>query len=304
MAKPLRNVGASVRARLLMISRTRNQTFDLVLTRYVLERILYRLTQTPHRERFALKGALLVTTWFTDPHRPTRDVDFLGFGDADPDAVLAVFRDVCAVPMDDGVVIDLRTLRIDRIRDEQEYGGLRLRTVTSVGGALVTVKIDIGFGDSVTPGLEEIDLPVLLDFPAPRLRAYAPETVIAEKFQTMVRLGRANSRMKDFYDVWVLSRTYHFDGPRLPAAIAATFDRRNTALPVELPDALTPEFADDPAKRAQWRAFIADLMSQPGDLATVVSDLATFLMPHAGRARTAIRGPEEPPVARGERLLR
>jgi predicted nucleotidyltransferase component of viral defense system len=256
----------------------------------VLERVLYRLAQTPHRDRFALKGALLVTTWFTDPHRPTRDVDFLGFGDSDPNAVFAVFRDVCAVPMDDGVVIDLATLRIDRVRDELEYGGLRLRALASVGGARVRVTIDIGFGDSVEPGLEELELPVLLDFPAPRLRAYARETVIAEKFQAMVMLGRANSRMKDFYDVWVLSRTYDFDGPRLPAAIAATFDRRNTALPIGVPDALTSDFANDPAKQAQWRAFVADLTSQPGDLATVVSDLATFLMLHARRAQTAIRG--------------
>jgi predicted nucleotidyltransferase component of viral defense system len=284
MAKALTNVGASVRARLLTIAKARNQTFDLVLTRYVLERVLYRLTQTPHRDQFALKGAVLVTTWFTDPHRPTRDVDFLGFGDSDPDAVLAVFREVCAVPLDDGVTIDPRTLRIDRIRDELEYGGLRLRALASVSGARVTVTIDIGFGDSVAPGLEELDLPVLLDFPAPRLRAYARETVIAEKFQAMVMLGRANSRMKDFYDVWVLSRTYDFDGPRLPAAIAATFDRRNTALPVDLPDALTPEFANDPAKQTQWRLFIADLTTQPGDLATVVSDLAAFLIPHARRA--------------------
>lgn len=285
MARAATNVGASVRARLLTVAKTSNQTFDLVLTRYVLERVLYRLTQTPHRDRFALKGALLVTTWFADPHRPTRDADLLGFGDSGPEAMLAVFREVCAVPMDDGVTIDPRTLRIDRIRDELEYGGLRLRAVARVGGAQVAVTIDIGFGDSVAPGLEEIDLPVFLDFPAPRLRAYARETVIAEKFQAMVMLGRANSRMKDFYDVWVLSRTYKFDGPRLSAAIAATFERRKTAVPFDVPDALTSEFARDSAKQAQWRAFVADLATQAVDLPTVIQDLETFLMFHARLAR-------------------
>jgi hypothetical protein len=194
MAKSPTNVGASVRARLLTIAKQRNQTLDLLLTRYVLGRVLYRLTLTPHRDRFALKGALLVTAWFADPHRSTRDVDFLGFGDSDPEIILANFRDVCAVQLDDGVTIDRQSLRVDRIRQELEYGGLRLRGVARVAGARVTITIDIGFGDAVAPGLEEMELPVLLDLPAPRLRVYARETVIAEKFQAMVMLGRANSR--------------------------------------------------------------------------------------------------------------
>lgn len=286
MAKaPPRNVAASVRQRLLNLSRASGQPFHLLLTRYVLERLLYRLTRTPHRERFVLKGAMLLTTWFADPHRPTRDLDLLGFGDPAPDAMLAVFREVCAVAENDGVTFDLDALRIDRIREALEYGGLRLRTVAAVAGARVNVVVDIGFGDAVEPGLEELDLPVLLDLPAPRLRAYARETVVAEKFQAIVALGRANTRFKDFYDLWVLLRAHTFDDDRLARAIRATFERRDTEIPLELPDALTSAFADDPLKRQQWAAFVEDLAAGPLDLGAVAADLAAFLMPHAAHAR-------------------
>lgn len=285
MAKPIRNMGASVRARLLAVAKERNQPFQLLLTRYVLERLLHRLTRTAHHRRFALKGAMLVTTWFENPHRPTRDMDFLGFGDPDPEAMISIFRDVCGVAADDGIEFDPAALRIDQIREALEYGGLRLRTVATVAGARVNVVIDIGFGDAVEPGLEEIELPVLLGQPAPRLQAYARETVIAEKFQAMVMLGRANSRLKDFYDVWVLSRSYDFEGDRLARAMAATFERRRTPLPTDLPDALTSTFAQDPIKRQQWQALLRDVSGQAGALEDVVRDLAAFLMPHVERAR-------------------
>lgn len=286
MAKPIRNMGASVRARLLALAKERNQPFQLLLTRYVLERLLHRLTQTPHHRRFALKGAMLVTTWFDNPHRPTRDMDFLGFGDPDPEAMVSVFREVCGVTADDGVEFDLGALRVDRIREELEYGGLRLRTVATVAGARINVVIDVGFGDAVEPGLEEIELPVLLDQPIPRLQAYARETVIAEKFQAMVVLGLANSRLKDFYDIWVLSRSYDFEGERLARAMTATFARRRTLLPTTLPEALTSGFAQDPIKRQQWQALLRDVSGQAGSLDDVVRDLAAFLMPHVERART------------------
>jgi predicted nucleotidyltransferase component of viral defense system len=285
MAKPIRNMGASVRARLLALAKERDQPFQLLLTRYVLERLLYRLTQTAHRDRFALKGAMLVTTWFEDPHRPTRDVDLLGFGDPDPDTMIAVFREVCGIAVDDGVEFDSAELRVDQIREDLTYGGLRIRTVATIGGARINVVIDVGFGDAVEPGLEEMELPVLLDQLAPRLRAYARETVIAEKFQAMVMLGRANSRLKDFYDIWVLSRTYDFTGDRLARAMAATFERRKTDLPTDTPDGLTTAFAEDPVKRQQWEALLRDVSGQAGSLEDVVRDLAQFLMPHAERAR-------------------
>ncbi len=203
MAKPLRDIGASVRARLLTLSRDKGQPFDLLLTRYAIERLLYRLSVSAHSNRFVLKGAMLMTTWFDDPHRPTRDVDLLGYGDSAPEPMLAAFRDVCVIELHDGIVFDADALRVELIREELDYGGLRLRTTARLAGAriAIVIDIDIGCGDAVEPGVEDIVLPVLLDLPAPRLRAYARETVVAEKFHAMVALGIANSRMKDFYDV-------------------------------------------------------------------------------------------------------
>jgi predicted nucleotidyltransferase component of viral defense system len=254
MAEKPRNVGASVRARLQNLAVRKGQVFDILLTRYALERFLYRLSKSEFATRFVLKGAMLMTTWFDEPHRPTRDLDLLGFGDSASDPMLAVFRSICAIPVDDdGIQFDIDGSRVEQIREELAYGGLRLRTTATLAGARINVVIDIGFGDSVEPGLEEIDLPVLLDLPAPHLLVYPRETVIAEKFQAMVLLGRANSRMKDFYDIWILSKSYTFDDDRLPRAIAATFARRKTAVPTEIPDALTAAFASDPNKQQQWR---------------------------------------------------
>ena len=285
MPKPLRNIGASIRARLQNLAKERHQQFDLLLTRYALERLLYRLSRTKHRDRFVLKGAMLMTTWFDDPHRPTRDLDLLGYGEPDPEAMLGVFREICAVEADDGIAFDVAGLEIDRIREELDYGGLRIKTTATVSGARVRVVIDIGFGDAVEPGLTEVELPVLLDLPSPRLRAYPRETVIAEKFQAMVALGRANSRMKDFYDVWLLSRSYACESDGLARAIAATFARRNTPIPTGVPDALTSAFAEDPAKQRAWTSFVQNVAFPVGSLAEVVRDLAEFLMPHLEAAR-------------------
>jgi predicted nucleotidyltransferase component of viral defense system len=285
MRKPLRNIGASIRARLLNLAKERNQPFDLMLTRYTLERLLYRLSLSKYRERFVLKGAMLMTSWVDDPYRPTRDLDLLGFGDSDPDAIIGAFREICALTADDAVVFDVDGLAVDRIRDKTEYGGLRIKTTAIVNGAKVRVLVDIGFGDAIEPGLTEVDLPVLLDQPAPRLRAYSYETVIAEKFQAMVTLGRANSRLKDFYDIWILAQSYDFDGDRLARAIVATFARRTTEIPAEPPDALTPAFAADKTKQQQWAAFLVDVAATPGTLAEVIEDLTAFLMPQAAEAR-------------------
>jgi predicted nucleotidyltransferase component of viral defense system len=203
MPKPVHDIGASVRARLLNSAKQQNQQFQLLLTRFVLERLLYRLSLTTHRDRFVLKGAMLVTTWFANPHRPTRDIDFLGFGDPDPKMMLAFRKKYVPLKVDDGVELDTASLRVDQIREELEYGGLRIKTIATVGGARVSVVIDIGFGDAIER-IEDVELLGLLDLPAPRLRAYARETVIAEKFQAIVMLGRANSRMKDYYDISLL----------------------------------------------------------------------------------------------------
>lgn len=288
MAKAHRDIGASVRARLLNRARERGQVLDLLLTRYALERLLYRLSISKYRSRFVLKGALLLTVWFDDPHRPTRDLDLLGFGDASSDAMITIWREIFAIALDDGIKFEGDSLRADPIREQLEYGGLRLRTTARMAGAKIPVTIDVGFGDSVEPGVEEIDLPVLLDLPAPRLRAYARETVIAEKFQAMVALGRANSRMKDFYDVWLLSQTHEFDNNRLAHAIAATFARRQTDLPVALPDAFTPEFFRDADKLQQWSAFVRDLSTDVPSLDAVIADISKFIEPATTEARTML----------------
>ncbi len=288
MPEPKKNMGASVRARLANIAKAQGQSFDLMLNRYVIERVLYRLSVSKHAHHFVLKGATLLMTWLDTPHRGTRDLDLLGFGDDQPDVLTGIFRNVLTQTVDDdGVTFDTNGLRVERIREDQIYGGVRLKTTASVGGAKIHVSIDVGFGDALEPGVETLDYPTLLDLPAPKLRAYARETVIAEKFQAMVALGRANTRMKDFYDIWVLCRTFTFEGDRLARAIAATFARRKTAIPATLPDALTSAFATDKAKQDQWRAFAADVDIDPGDLAAVIDQLAAFLMPHAEAATKA-----------------
>jgi predicted nucleotidyltransferase component of viral defense system len=285
MPEPKRNMGASVRARLLNLAKERNQSNDLLLTRYALERFLYRLSTTKYRERFVLKGAMLMATWFDQPFRPTRDLDLLGSGDPDPQAMLAVFREICAVAIDDGVVFDVTALEVDLIREELEYGGLRIKTYATIGGARIRVVIDVGFGDAIEPAATELELPVLLDLPAPRLRAYPRETVIAEKFQAMVALGRANTRMKDFYDIWLLAHAYEFKGDGLARAIAATFTRRKTPIPADRPYALTRAFADETAKQQQWASFANSVGAELPPLAEIVNDLAAFLMPHAEAAQ-------------------
>jgi len=285
MAKELRDTGASVRARLLNLARERGQVFDLLLTRYALERLLYRLSVSAHRDRFVLKGAMLVTSWFEDPHRPTRDLDLLGYGDASAEAMRSTWKDICGIEADDGITFDGEALSIGPIREDLEYGGLRLRTTATLARARISITVDIGFGDAVEPGVEDIDLPVLLDLPTPHLRAYPRETVVAEKFHAMATLGLTNSRMKDFYDVWVVSKSYKFDSDRLVRAIAATFARRGTEVPDTLPDAFTPEFFRNASKLQQWSAFVRDLSADIPSLEIVVSDLAAFLGPLAAEAR-------------------
>jgi len=285
MPKETKNIAASVRARLMNHAQAKGAPFDLVLNRYVIERLLYRLSASSHANDFVLKGATLLMTWLDEPHRGTRDLDLLGFGDNAPDRLLALFREVLETPVpDDGVVFDVAALRVDRIREELAYGGVRLRTTATLAGARIPVSIDIGFGDALEPGAETVAYPTLLDLPAPTLRAYARETVIAEKFQAMVALGRANTRMKDFYDIWVLSRTFEFADDRLARAIAATFARRTTPVPLETPDALSAAFAADTVKQTQWRAFVADVAVDPGSLADVIAALVTFLTPHSEAA--------------------
>ena len=289
MPEALKNIGASVRARLLRVSKEKGQNFDLVLTHYAIERLLYRLAQSQHADRFVLKGAMLLLTWFEEPFRGTRDLDLLGYGDPAPDAVLEVFREVLGQDQPDGVVFDAGAVRIGRIREENAYGGLRVRATADVGGARIAVNVDVGFGDATEPPPEWLDYPVLLDMPAPRLRGYTRETVVAEKFQAMVDLGMANSRMKDYYNVWIISQVFEVDRWRLAGAISATFARRGTAIPDGVPDGLSLAFAEDALKRQQWESFKRDLEVDPGPLDGVVRALEAFLMSAAAAARERAR---------------
>ena len=286
MRKPLVDHAASVRARLLAYAKAKGLAFELVLTRYALERLLDRLARSPYQERFVLKGGMLVTIWFDDPIRATRDLDLLGFGDPEPDRVRATFAEVMAMPADDPLAFDTASLSVAPIRDADQYGGIRLRTVATLANARIPVVVDVAFGDAVEPRPLLIDYPVLLDGVRPKIRAYAPETVIAEKFQAMVRLGRANSRMKDLYDVWSLLRFYDLDREGLSLAIRATFARRGTPLPEVPPDVFTEAFAKHVSKLRQWRAFVDDLTTEAPSLSTVVSDLAEHLMPLVADARS------------------
>ena len=285
-----KNPGASIRARLLARSKSTGQPFDLILTRFAIERLLYRLSTSAHADRFVLKGAMLLMTWVVAPHRGTRDLDLLGLGTLTAEDAVAAFREIMTPDLNDGVQFDTVGLHVDRIREQLAYGGYRMVTTATIDGAKLKVSIDIGFGDSLEPGVQMIDYPVLLDHAAPRLPAYAPETVVAEKFEAMVALGRNNTRMKDFHDVLVLSRTFPFADDRLATAIAATFARRGTAMPVVLPDALTSDFAADISKRAQWAAFVRDTAINPGPLDAVIAELSVFLMRHAAGAVSSRAG--------------
>jgi predicted nucleotidyltransferase component of viral defense system len=251
------DIGASVRARLSRLARERGEDFQLVLTRYANERLLFRLASSKHADRFVLKGATLFTLWTGKPHRATRDLDLLGFGEPGVGHVREVFVEVLALDVvDDGVRFDLGSLAVGLIREEQEYGGVRVELIARITNAQVRLQVDVGFGDAITPEASVVEFPPLLDFPAPRLLAYPRETVVSEKLEAMVQLGMANSRMKDFYDVAVLARSFDFDGALLARAIRATFERRTTALPTTAPVALTPAFAEDAAKQTQWSGFV------------------------------------------------
>jgi predicted nucleotidyltransferase component of viral defense system len=276
------NLPASVRQRLLNIAKRDGEAFDLVLTRYALERLLYRLGQSQYHGQFLLKGAMLFAVWGGEAHRPTRDVDLLGFGSSELPQVVRIFQDICQVSVaPDGLEFLPDTIRAIEIREDQEYQGVRVSFEACLENAVIPIQIDIGFGDAVTPAPEDITYPTVLNFAAPKLRAYPLYTVVAEKFQAMVWLGIANSRMKDFYDIWVIMQKFPFEGHILGEAIEATFARRNTPLPSEAPLALTQVFANDAAKQTQWKAFLRKNALQVDDLTfpDIIKALHDFLMP-------------------------
>ncbi len=279
------NVAASVRAGLLNVAKAQGADFNQVLVRFALERILYRLTQSQHADRFLLKGALLFTLWYDMPHRATRDADLLGLGASDPDSVAQVFRDVAAVSVDDGIVFDPASVTVQEIRKEAGYGGVRVIIAGELAKARCKTQIDVGFGDAVTPAPVDSFYPVLLDdLPAPKLRAYPTYTVIAEKLHAIALLGMNNSRLKDYFDLSVLLERENLDTELLAQAIKATFERRGMSVPDALPVGLTDEFAHDASRQSLWLAFLKKNELLPEPLPAIVDRLRSALAPALNRA--------------------
>lgn len=282
MNRPPERVIQSVRQRLLEISRQRNEDFQFVLMRYAHERLLYRMTQSAHTDRFVLKGALLFHAWMNQPYRPTKDLDLLGFGDASPERMRAMLADICAVDVEpDGLVFDATQITISEIREKQDYAGLRIKLAVFLGKATIPMQIDIAFGDAVTPAASNIEFPAMLDMPPAVIASYPRETVVAEKLQTAVYLDIQNSRMKDFFDLFWLARFFDFEGLVLVNAIMATFERRKTDLPERMPTFMTEEFTNDRFKRSQWQAFFrkTNVSEISANLDMVIFNLKNFLLP-------------------------
>lgn len=287
------NVGHSIIEQLHHCAKKNNEDFSFLLFRYGVERFLYRLSMSPYANKFVLKGAHLFLLWKGHNYRVTKDADLLGFGSPDPNHVAGIFREICqAVPSDiDGVEFKSDSVRSVPIRENQEYEGIRVTLVGVLHHARIHLQIDIGFGDAITPDPEKMVFPTLLSLPAPHVLAYPRYTVVSEKFEAMIRLGIANSRMKDFYDIWLLSTLFGFDGDVLGEAIHNTFHRRSTPLPLGLPMAFTEEFRRDTQKQTQWRAFVRKSKpeSVPESLDVTIAQVRAFVMPVLDAVREQTR---------------
>ena len=285
MANSKNTSPASVRQRLLNLAREKGQVFDVVLVTYGLERLMYRLSISEHRDSFVLKGGLLVTLWTGDEHRVTRDADFLGFGEASEARLISEFSEVMSQPVDDGLVYDTEKLTAHAIREEQQYGGIRLRTIANLGKTRIPIVVDVGFGDAtIAPDLT-IEYPTLLDMPAVSIRAYPPASVVAEKFHAIVTLGLVNSRMKDYYDLWAILNSQPIDENELADAIAATFTRRETEVPTAVPVGLSDQFSSNPQKTQQWATYTASIGLEGLSLENAIEIVWTNLAPACQRLR-------------------
>lgn len=276
-----KNTAASIRARLLALAQNKGEDYQRVLGRYAIERFLYRLGRSPYRDKFTVKGATLFTLWTGHTHRPTKDLDLLGQGSSTIGDVEQTIRVICEIHEEDGVVFDSASIEGTKIKEDDEYDGVRIKLLADLAGARIPMQIDIGFGDAVYPEPELASFPVLLPMGAPVIRAYPREASIAEKFQAMILLDIRNSRMKDFYDIWFIANTWTFDMASLRKAILASFERRGSATPTGVPFALTDDFLNDPRKTQQWSAFVNRL--NPGEKAPSLKEVGvvvrSFLLP-------------------------
>ena len=285
MAKPPVNMAASVRQRLLNLARTDGRDFQTVLVAFGLERLVWRLSVSGYRDQFFLKGGMLVTLWTSDPGRFTRDVDFLGFGASDEERIRDIFAEILSLDAGDGLAFDTDALTVSDIREDQVYGGKRLRTLADLAGARIPITIDIGFGDAVTAPQYEIEYKSLLDFHGARISAYSPATVMAEKLQAVVALGLINGRMKDFYDLWAIPRAVDVPADELAEAVRATFQRRETPVPADRPAGLSGAFAQQPGKADQWRAFSTSTALEGKSLVNTLDEIWTLIEPALRSAR-------------------
>jgi len=277
-----KSIVASVRQRLINLSKIRGEDPNLVFIRYAIERLLYRISCSRQSGKFILKGAMLFATWTDRPYRPTKDLDLLGCGDASAEQLRKIFTEICQTKVEpDGLEFNPDTIQITEIREDLEYPGQRIRLESKLGNARINLQIDVGFGDSIVPEPIELEYPTLLEMPSPHIRAYPIETVVAEKIETIVSKGILNSRMKDFYDLRTMAKEFQFDGGNLTKAIMATFARRGTHIPDGNPAAFTEEFYTDADKQIQWKAFLrtSKLEDLTLELPQVTKEIHTFLSP-------------------------
>jgi predicted nucleotidyltransferase component of viral defense system len=276
-----KNTAASIRARLLALAQSKGEDYQRVLGRYAIERFLYRLGRSSYRDKFAVKGATLFTLWTGHTHRPTKDLDLLGQGPSSIGDVEQTIRGICEIQVEDGLVFDDASVEATKIKEDDEYDGVRVKLLAELAGARIPMQIDIGFGDAVYPEPELSSFPVLLPMEPPLIRAYPRESVVAEKFHAMIVLDIRNSRMKDFYDVWFMASTWTFEMASLRKAIVTSFERRGSTIPTAVPFALTDDFLNDPQKKQQWSAFVSrlDPTDKAPSLEEVGASLRSFLLP-------------------------
>jgi hypothetical protein len=289
-AKPLTNPAASIRERLLAHAKAHGDDYQRVLTRYAIERLLSRLGQTEATETYVLKGAMLFVTWPEHVFRPTGDLDLLARGNSDPADVAELFARICRIQIpDDGIVFNPKTLRVDAVREADKYQGVSIRLDGELAGAIIPVQVDIGFGDHVYPPPERRMFPSLLpDLPGANLLMYPPETVVAEKFEAMIRFGEANSRAKDFHDIWVITRTFPFELSGLVEAVGGTLRRRETPIPTDIPVGLTNAFAAIVQTRGLWSGFLRrnPPTLEPPPFPELLAELRQFFSPVISGLRT------------------
>jgi AraC-like DNA-binding protein len=277
---------ATVHRGLLAIARERKADFNAILTQYAIERLIDRLSRSTESPRFVLKGAMLFRIWTGELHRPTKDVDFLGHGAPSLGVVRDAVRTIVSVEHDDGLRFATESILAEEIREEQDYYGVRVSVTAYLAHVPITVRLDVGFGDVVTPEAAERLFPTLLGHDPPSILAYPPETSIAEKVEAMCKLGIINSRMKDYHDVILISRRFGFSSETLARAFRATFERRNTPLPSGTPTGLSEQFGDDDEKRRQWNAYVKrmGIDDLPMSLSAVISEIQKFVLPALGAA--------------------